>query len=316
MTYYGGIYGSAIDDPTTWTALNLIYTDRGIGAGVSIIRHLQYIVAFCDNGLQFFYDAGNPTPGSALSALPSGTFMIGAVNARSIAQIDQLTIFMGKTAQKGRSVYAINGLTVTPLSTPFVDKILNQANLLYVYGIAIKVGGHNHYILSLPDLLLSLDCDITTGKWSVWNDYTGNACYNGVQYLNPVLTSGLSPIGDFIQGLNDGCVYLVNPLLGTDAGNAITGSIQTAPIGNGFQRIFCPVLQLVGDTVSATVNVIYTDDDYQTFSSPLAIVMSYIRKQCTQLGSFRRRAFRFTYAGGVPIRLKEFFIGKAEDMPS
>lgn len=313
MTPYGAIMGSDIDNPLSWNALNLIYTDRGIGAGVSIIRHLNYIVAFCDNGIQFFYDAGNPYPASALSALPNGTYNMGCVAAVSIAQVEQVTVFLGKTQQKGRSIYVLSGLSVQKISDAYIDKIIDLSNLSVIYAWGIRIQGHSHYLISFGDLGITLDYDFTTGKWSVWAGTNGTGIYNGGYYLNPPLTSGLLPIGDYVQGANDGYVYLLDGTLATDAGAAITGTIQTEPIGNGQARERCGIMQLVADTVNANVAVSYSDNDYQTWSNPANINLSFQKKQLVSLGSFRQRSFRFTYSGGVPCRFKEYFLGKAED---
>lgn len=310
MTPYGQIFGSNIDDPNTWTALNNIFTDRGIGAGVSIIRHLNYVVAFCDEGIQFFYDAGNPTPGSALLALPNGTYPVGCVAAVSIVQIEQLTIFMAKTTQKGRTINALSGLSIVPMSNPYIDKILDLSNLQTIYAWGVRIAGHSHYIISLADLGITLDLDISTQKWCVWS--SGSGIYNGAYYLNPILTVALAPIGDFVQGVSDGCVYLLDPTVGTDNGTVIQATIVTQEYGNGLELSRCPTLQVIGDTVNANLQVQYTDDDYNTYSNPAPVDMSFIRKQITRLGSFRRRAFKFSYAGGVPFRVKAFLIGKTQ----
>jgi hypothetical protein len=41
--------------------------------------------------------------------------------------------------------------------------------------------------------------------------------------------------------------------------------------------------------------------------------MQFIRKQMRRLGSFYHRSFLFTYAGGLPIRLKGFFLSEDEE---
>jgi hypothetical protein len=57
---------------------------------------------------------------------------------------------------------------------------------------------------------------------------------------------------------------------------------------------------------TVTINVSWTDDDYATFNTPVSLIYGATYKYpfINQLGSFRQRAFKFTYASTLFLRWK------------
>ena len=54
---------------------------------------------------------------------------------------------------------------------------------------------------------------------------------------------------------------------------------------------------------TATMNISWTDDDYQSYNTPVAVDLFQDLPAIYQLGSFRQRAFKLTYAANQPLRL-------------
>lgn len=174
MTPAAQIYGSNLEDPTTWSALNVIVAQMEPDSAVYITRLLNLIVAFGAYTTEFFYDAGNPT-GSPLLPYSSAFVEVGCAAAGSVAQIDNTLYFMGVTKQKGRSIYQMQGTTPQVVSDPFIDRILNADDLATVRSYCIRVSGHRFYVLTLVTSAVTLVYDTTTGVWAEWTSSTAQS---------------------------------------------------------------------------------------------------------------------------------------------
>lgn len=176
-TYYvmdpnGQIFGSGLNDPTVWTALNKLVAQMEPDGGVALSRLLNLIVAFGVYTTEFFYDAGNPAPGSPLSPYTSAMLSIGCASAASVAQTNNQLFFLGVTKQKGRQVISLTGTSPQIISTPSVERIINSDDLASVYSYCVKIAGHTFYILTLGTSAITLACDISTGDWKEWTSLT------------------------------------------------------------------------------------------------------------------------------------------------
>lgn len=179
-TYYvmdpnGQIFGSDLNSPTSWTALNVIVAQMEPDGAVALSRLLNYIVAFGEYTTEFFFNAGNPAPGSPLSAYTSGMLNVGCAAAGSVAQTNNQLFFIGVTKQRGRSIYRMTGTTPQIISTPAIERILNHDNLSEVFSFCVKISGHNFYVLTLVDSDITLVWDTATGDWKEWTSLTETA---------------------------------------------------------------------------------------------------------------------------------------------
>lgn len=59
----------------------------------------------------------------------------------------------------------------------------------------------------------------------------------------------------------------------------------------------------VPDTTATNISVSWSDDDYYSFSTAVDLDLNQDSPTLRQLGSFRQRAFRFTYSGSKLFRL-------------
>ena len=314
MTAAGNVIGSAINDPTTWPALDFVGADPEFGQGVTVSRHLNYILAFYFMGLQVYWDANAAPNGSGIALNPvlSASFRTGAFNAACVSEINDVTYFLANTPLYGRSVQMLNGLTLQKISDQYVERILNNPNLnftsLHIWSFGIQLSGHSFYVLNLSSINVTLVYDITTGLWNTWSSvidgveqYFVGRGYTSAEGAN-------ADFGDFIQDVSTGKPMLMSPTLYTDA----TGNINMTCVTPNYDwgtlnwKRFA-VMQQIADTQTAgtTVNVSYSDDDYQTFSTPRQIDMSTVRKQMRNCGSSRRRAWMLQFTGNTPMRLND-----------
>jgi len=309
MTLNGLIYGSGIDNPTTWTALNFIGTDQALGLGVCLYRHLNYCFAFNDTGLQAFYDAAGAAPGSPLLPAGNATYLIGCAHAGSLAAMDDLVIFMSKSKQRGRSISALQGLTLVTISTPFIDKILNRSTLDTVFAYGIKISGHSFYVLTLPSLNITLVCDLVARDWAVWTSGVAETYFTMGFYVN-------TGTRDYLQHITTGSVYQASTLIYRDDGVAIACRVRTTPYdGQSSLYKFFDAINLIGSQEFTTVSVRNTSDDYQTYSAYRTVDMSTDRKQLRNLGRSRRKAFEVLHTDNTPLRLEgidfEIYLGSS-----
>jgi hypothetical protein len=373
MTPAGSIYGSAIDDPTTWSALNVIQSRMEPDGGVMLARQLNLIVAFSSYSTEFFYDAGNPT-GSPLLPYTSAMLEIGCANAESVAQVENTLFFMGVSKAKGRSIYRMDGTTPQVISTPAIDRVLNADSLANVSSYCIKLSGHGFYFLTLRTTGITLVYDFVSGQWSKWTQlaldgtknitaatwangqvtatvathgYLDGDCivvassnptgYNGTYVINVVdantftYTLATNPgtyVGsatstvyletyfnmasytsgggfDLVQDSTTGYVFAIDAGAYLDGAVPIKFRVRTAKFdaGDNKQKFF-PRVEIIGDKVSSTSYIRYSNDDYQTWSAYRPVDMSAQRSQLTRLGRGRRRAFDMINYDNQPIRVE------------
>ena len=207
------IYGSgnnfgSLEDPTQWTALNYISANSVSGNAVAIARHLNYIVAFKENSIEYFYDAGNPPPGSPLLSVPQAVTRIGCASAGSICSVGDEIFFMSRCATKGIQVSVIAGQGTQAISTPSVDRVLNYpgATDTDVYSFYIKIQGHSFYVLSLKNINVTLALDLTTKSWARWTFSVPSAA---LPVTSIILANGLATVVCAGHGFADGDLAVI-----------------------------------------------------------------------------------------------------------
>ena len=175
MDTSGTIWNSASDDPTSWGALDFLVAQNDSSRGMGLAVSNGYLCAFKEWSTEFFYDAGNAT-GSPFSPVDSRALQIGCASGWSIASIDDMTFWLSQTKVKGRGVHVLTGLESRKVSTPDIDRILDDDALTNVYGFCLKIEGHALYILTLAPTLaagdasgITLAFDATTGLWYEWS---------------------------------------------------------------------------------------------------------------------------------------------------
>ena len=316
MTYAGNIQGSAFNDPTTWPALDFIGPIGAVGVGMGVWRHLNFIVAYYSEGIQVYYDA-NAAPngqGIALGPVSNASWSTGLLSYWSLVELNDVTFFLAEDTVFGRTIQAMIGLQLQKISTPFVEKILDLIPIntaggsfvgssVAVWASGIRIAGHSFYVITLADLGITLAYDVELQLWQQWSSVVGGVeqYFTGRYYIN-------SSLGNYIQDLSTGRTMQMEQNLYTDATGPIPVTCVTKQHdwGSLNWKRFASMTQL-GDTATSSTNiqVSFTDDDYNTFSTPRNIDMSTVRKQLRNCGSSRRRAWKMFYEDNYPLRLWE-----------
>jgi len=174
-TYYvmnsnGTVFGSEINDPLTWSALNVIQSHAEPDDGVYLGRQLNLLVSMGAYATEFFYSNPNPpAAGSPLLPYDSALVEVGCAAAGTVAQTDNSMFFVGVTKQKGRGIYRFVGTNPEYLSNPFIDRILNKDDMQNVTAFCIRISGHVFYVLYLGTVGITLVYDVTTQQFATWS---------------------------------------------------------------------------------------------------------------------------------------------------
>lgn len=324
------IYTCKADDPFSWNPADYITSEMFPDNLVALARQNNQIVAFGEYGTEFFYDNGANQPTGTPLARNANTFLqVGTPSAFSIGQSEQNCFFIGVSRTGGRAVWKLDGFNPVEISTPSIERILDEEGVTIVdaTGYLARLAGHFFYVLCLSTRTLVYDIDL--GLWHEWTTTTQSAFDSGqingddlnTLVINGGGVSGIFNTTDFVwryatdtcSCANTGELYLLHKSNGTigkfdvdaytDINSIIRCEINTPILDFGStNRKFLQRITMVGDLATNVLFVKWSDDDYQTWSNLKYLSMSN-RPVLFRLGSFRRRAFNIYYTDNSPLRI-------------
>jgi hypothetical protein len=312
----GNIWNSNLNDPFTWNSTDFVATGvkPDLGSGLCRIKH--YIMAFSSGSIEFFEDVGNAS-GSPLQRVPNLLINTGVVggggNHTPFTQFRDFVFWYGTSIGSGTTGVWMMDESFRPqrISTPVIERILapyapNGIIDAFEYaGKTFLYIGASNAVTLFPSFLYCVE----TKEW-IETGFPYNmkiAC----DYYEPLMValnhdSGL--VYQWTQGIEQAAVY-------QDAGSAYTATVQTSKLDFGTEkRKRFHKVALIGDTQAstATVNISWSDDDYDNFSTARSVDMSNDRAYLTNCGAARRRAFKITNATNTPLRLEALEITYSE----
>lgn len=299
---------SAVGDVQTWNA-DSITAEVKADPGVAISRYINYLVAFGEDTIEFFYDAANPS-GSPLSRFEGMSILVGCAAGDTVTLADQKLVFVARSPKGGRYVGMMDkGFEVKRISTNAIDEVLDKegANISNAYGYHIRKGGKNLYILTLPTIAArTFVADLDEKTWDEWtSDVSGTETYfTGVDAADNDGTV-------YILDENNGRYYELDPETyqdnsGVTAENILFEVVTKKWDDKNTQNKFMHRLKPIGDlqTSASALNIAWSDDDYKTFSTNRSVDMSNSENWLTRLGIFKRRAFRLQHTANTALRLE------------
>ena len=371
MTTFGEIFNSALNDATSWGALDYTTAAKEGSPGTGLARTNAYVVAFKEWSTEVFYNAGNPT-GSILSPVPSGFLQVGCPDGWSIAEIDDKIVFIGQSKAEGRGVYVMQGLRQQRVSTAAVDRVLELDTLATVYSYALKVYGQTLYVLTLTNTAVTLVYNLTSDTWTQWTSLvdaanksvtsitrsgtTATVTVNGGHGMSdgdPVTIAGADQAGYNITAqlsYVSSTVFTIEVDSGTVS--PATGTITATPYTETYFKFthyaYCdgthvfmhetdgdayamatttyrddatiPInyfartlrldggttdakklsrLGVIGDKVSDTAMIRWSDDDSTTFTKYRRVTLSNATPELRRCGAFERRSIEFRHVGNT-----------------
>lgn len=228
----GKIFGSGLQQPTVWPSLNFISTTDFTGKQVALAKNQSYVVSFAQYSITAYYDAALPPPASPLAAATNMLIPLGCAAASSIAEIGGALVFMAQTGA-GRSIQILDKMSLSLLSTPDVDSILNKDSLVGVTACSVTVAGRLFYLLSLPATNITLAYCLNEPHWTFWMGLGG-----GIQQFAAMVydeVTGLVTVNAAAHGLSSGDTVTVSGA--TDARfntqyqiTVVTADVFTMPV--------------------------------------------------------------------------------------
>ena len=320
------LWASDVGAFTNFNPLNFVSAESYPDFIVGITRHLNYVVAFGGQSLQYFYDNGSST-GNNLSPALSYNQEVGLVSGQTIAKFQNGSGFLGRAKDGSIGAYILSGSGAEKISTPAIDRILyswTQKGQLTsnLYGYATWSAGHTFLVFVDSTTSLSIVFDMTEKSWHVWNSpalFGGGVAEASVfSYDTPLLApkQGLYVISFGTQYTYDN--YGPGDLGVVTANVGIATRSQTDILDGGVtKRKFFRRAEAIGNKTTGTLTVEYSDDDYNTWAGGRTVDLAASRSQMYGLGQSRRRAFRFTHQANQPFRLLsmelQYDIGELEN---
>jgi hypothetical protein len=313
------IYSCNSGDPTNWSSTSNIAFYMTTDTLVALAKHLNYVVAFGTKSLQFYYDAGtgNGTTVSSLATAGSYTSEVGCWAPRSISSTDNITTWVSWSAAQGLGVHMLDGTTPVKISTPSIDKVLEVwFDSTFTFGYTYKFDGHTCYVVTNPINQFTLVYDYSTQRWCQWT-----SVQSGVEreFLGSFFAQSNTQARSYVQEYFTADLYQLATYEYKDNGQLIKVKGITELIDMGSTKMkFFRRAEIVGDLNPATtIQLSYTNDDYNTFTTPRTIPQAVGNRPAVyQLGQARRRGWQMLHQDNTPLRLNsieiDFDIGELE----
>jgi len=297
----GNIWGSKnLDDPTLWDPLNKIVARVEPDGGVALAKQLVYVIALKEWTTEVFYNAGN-FPGSPLAPVAGAKSPYGCVAADSIQEIDDVLFWMSSNRTASPQIVCMEDLKVRVVSTPSVDRLLENARSGDVFSWAFKHGGHKFYGITAKHVNLTLVYDIDQNLWYQWTNASGN--YWPIVYIT--FDENLNHIA---QHETSGQMFYFEAHWDyhSDAGDIFAVDIITPATDFGIDRrkVLNQMRFNADKVLLSTLEVRVSDDDYETWTAARTVNLYDRRPILSQCGTFYRRAWWFRHQASTPFRIR------------
>lgn len=313
MDTSGNIFGSNLNNAGAWNPLNVIAANATSDQGMAIAKQLNYVIAFKQTAAQVFFNNSNPAPGSPLSPVPDSMIPLGCYAPYSVKGIDNSLLWVSANETISPQVVQMDALVPKIISTPAVERILEQATVDTEFGgdgitgWVLKIGGHRYYGMLIFNLNICLVYDLDQQSWYIWTDASGSNPFPviGTSYQG-ALATGMS--GPHIVQTASGKVLTIDTANTNDSGLLFPVDIYTPNFDGGVDREkFLHLLKFNADMYSGSVlNVRYNDNDFddESWSNFRNIDLDQERPFIDNEGSFYRRAYHLRHLCNTPLRIK------------
>lgn len=293
------IYNSDLDNPFSWSSSSFVSAEMFPDNLSALSRQNNYIVAFGETSIEFFFDnPSSDTYGTPLARNESYTQQMGIAAPNVIMTTEKFCAFVGQSNSGGRAVWVLDGFSPKKISNEYVERVLDAegTNIVNATGYGLRTNGHFLFFINLTSTTLVFDFE--EQQWTEWK--------SGTSKFSFVSVTDNSSGKVILQHKTNGNFYYLDPTIGVDV---VDGSIGVEIITTklDFETMRTKVLtklSITSDLVNDTIQLRWTDDDYQTWSNWSTLN---IQPRCVkyQLGQFRRRAFHIKYTGNYPIRFED-----------
>lgn len=303
------IYNSVLNNPLDWISGDFVSAEMFPDTISCLAKNNNYIYAVGTQSIEYFYDAANAS-GSPFSRNDSAVLQFGTNAPHTVVQTDNEVILVGDSGNGGRAVWTIDGFKSTDVSIEPIKQALDAEGSLLSNAIAycIRISGHKFYVLTLVASGRILVYDFDEMMWHEWQFGTTSSPFFAPFAADSTL--GFPYIlhktaGTVMQFLEN--AYVDTPTSVDTVGiNCVATTVKLDFDTINRKQMYR--LTVVGDSpnndTNCPISVEWSDDDYNTFTTPRILNMNGIMSAITRLGTFRRRAFRFTFNQPFLLRLE------------
>jgi hypothetical protein len=337
----GDIYNSNLENPAAWTAGNFISSELYPDDIQALAKVNNYLLVIGTQGSEFFFDAATPF-GSPLARYDGGSLPFGTLFPNSIATNKNVVCLIANNNDGENTIKVIEDFKDIDIDSNFIIPALNTrltaasnpTTAAAVRGYFFRQWGKLFYGIAFqgdsvaPNLLNgSFVFSFDTGWWTEFrHGATGAAPFpvwftassNSEKIATYVSGSSGTPFfGQMKEGAKTPFSAVATDHIVNGPANAnIYVELRTPNIDYGTQnvktmsRFGVELTENSSSTstsgASLTMSVSWSDDDYATFTTPVDLIFGGSLKFpfITQLGLFRQRAFKLTYANTLFLRLK------------
>lgn len=296
------IYNSDLNSLSAWGANS--YRDRqskqDIGTGLAKLGKM--IISFGTATMEV-YGFSPARFGTVLSESPIAVHDYGLASTVVTGMRHYYAELAGRIYWRGSNptgVFAFDGAKVEKVSTPAIDKILAERQHYFVSAIgfqgkrAISIG------LDLPDAATQRSL-LFFPEWNDWFEWSSTVF---IAQASPRLEDVCLGVGS-----NQHKLYAISTASDNwqDAGGNYTWTHQfkMPKKGNGIERMYWLALKGATARSAQSIDVQFSDDDDQNFSTARTIDMTSTSKALRACGSYRTpRTVRLSYAGSLDVRLE------------
>ena len=294
------VYGSDINDPSSWNPLNFILAYIEPDGAVFVDKQLVYVIVFKEWTIEVFNDAGNAA-GSPLGRVQGAKVGQGCRTAELVQEIDDALFWVAQTRSGATSIWMMAGLKAEPISSPAIDRLLQDADFSNVASFSFKLAGHKFYVITLRLSNLSIVFDATMRQWSFWTDANGDY----FPFVDATYTSDQQVL---LQHESDGKMYEVSLNHLTDDGDLITVDIYPPEYDAGSRRKkTLRRMDIIGDqTPGSYLALRVNDSNYEPlkWTNFRIFDLSVKKPHIENCGTFRKRAFHFRHARPTRFRVR------------
>jgi Phage stabilisation protein len=233
--------------------------------------------------------------GFYILTLPSSNLtLVYDITTGKWAKWTQLSIETSENGSAGAATWANGKVTMVRTGHTIKDgdyvTVSGYTPSGYNGNFVVNVEDSNTISYSVPTTLTSATIVGTVKKFN-------ESYFNMASYTN-------TPSFDLVQDSTTGVIYSVSSTTFMDGTNPIKYGIRTSNIDGGNNHLkFYSRLELIGDKVTGTGYLRFSDDDYQSWIKYRPVDLSKQRSQLYRLGSSRRRAYEIINYDNQPIRL-------------
>ena len=297
----GELWNSDADGFTSYVSTSFQSSEMFPDDLEAIARQKDQFIALGKFSTEFYYDNANPV-GSPLQRIDQNALQIGLVTKNSLCQAEDVIVWCSAARDGGYTIWRLDDLNkLNKISTEPLDRLLDAegSSISSCTSFMFRAFGHLVYGINLSSANRTLMYDTEENMWFEWADTAGNKfnCSDATEKNGTV----------YLQDASNGRIYTLSASTFRDNGVDFTVTLQTSAYDFDISdRKFQPVLDVYGDSTTGNLAVSVSDNDYSSFITARNIDMSAMYKRLTRLGSFFKRAFKFTYTDNYALRLEGF----------